>query len=81
LVGQMLWISKGYLEWIFHLDIKGYDMDIAWISFMDMNWISPRISKGYLQGYSVGYLWISKDICWITFVDMTWISKVDVQFG
>jgi hypothetical protein len=48
---------------------------------MDMNWISPRISKGYLHGYSFGYLWISEDIFWITVVDMVWISEVDIQFG
>jgi hypothetical protein len=32
-------------------------MDIAWISFMDMNWIS-RISEGYPNKY----LWTSMDI-------------------
>jgi hypothetical protein len=63
------------------LEAKGYDMDIAWISCMDINWISSRISKGYLHGYSFGYLWISKDICWIAFVDMPWISELDIQCG
>jgi hypothetical protein len=56
-------------------------MDITWISFMDMNWISHRISEGYQRGYSFGYPWISKDIFLITFVDMPWISDVDIRFG
>jgi hypothetical protein len=43
---------------MFHLDVKGYDMDMTWISFMDMQWISRRI----LEGYHDGFVWISMDI-------------------
>jgi hypothetical protein len=47
-IGRINYLDmKRILMWIFHLDIKGYGyvMDIAWISFMDMNWISSGISS------------------------------------